>query len=83
VALAIRFKCPVFAYESILDEAGIVLEDEKDAEENIPEEKKTNAEEFSEYLTDELEEMLQIAVRNEAYEEASKLRDEIRRRKRS
>jgi bifunctional DNase/RNase len=30
VALAIRFQCPVFTYESILNEAGIVLDDEKD-----------------------------------------------------
>ncbi len=82
VALAIRFQCPVFTYESILDEAGIVLDDEKEATQNIPDEKKTGTEEFSEYLTDELEEMLQIAVQNEEYEKASKLRDEIRRRKR-
>jgi bifunctional DNase/RNase len=82
IALAIRFQCPVFTYESILDEAGIVLDDEKDVAQNIPEEKKTGKEEFSEYLTDELEEMLQIAVQNEEYEKASELRDEIRRRKR-
>ncbi|MBG0780710.1 MAG: bifunctional nuclease family protein [Bacteroidales bacterium] len=82
VALAIRFQCPVFTYESILNEAGIVLDDEKENAQNISDKKKSRTEEFSEYLTDELEEMLQIAVQNEEYEKASKLRDEIRRRKR-
>ncbi len=78
VALAIRFQCPVYTYESILEEAGIVLEDESpEAELDIPEEEETP---FSEYLLSELEEMLQKAIENEEYEKASQLRDEIQRR---
>lgn len=78
VALAIRFQCPVYTYESILEEAGIVLEDESpEAELDIPEEEETP---FSEYLLSELEEMLQKAIENEEYEKASQLRDEIERR---
>jgi bifunctional DNase/RNase len=80
VALAIRFQCPIFAYESILDDAGIILDQDSDQQSNIKANDKTD--EFSEYLTDELEEMLQIAVQKEDYEKASQLRDEIRRRKR-
>lgn len=77
-ALAIRFQCPVYTYEHILEEAGIVMEDEnieadplEPAEEEAP---------FSEYLLSELEEMLQKAIENEEYEKASQLRDEIQRR---
>lgn len=81
VALAIRFECPIFAYETILEDAGIVLDQENDTTQSR-EENAVKEDEFSEYLTDELEEMLQIAVQNEEYEKASKLRDEIRRRKR-
>ncbi len=81
VALAIRFECPIFAYETILEDAGIILDQENDTTQSR-EENAVKEDEFSEYLTDELEEMLQIAVQNEEYEKASKLRDEIRRRKR-
>lgn len=81
VALAIRFECPIFAYETILEDAGIVLDQENDTTQSS-EQNAVKEDEFSEYLTDELEEMLQIAVQNEEYEKASKLRDEIRRRKR-
>lgn len=83
VALALRFKCPIFAYEKVMDEAGIIVGDETEPEKGERTEKTgQTADEFSEYLLEELEEMLQIAVENEAYEKASRLRDEIRRRKR-
>lgn len=78
VALAIRFQCPVYTYESILEEAGIVFEEETpEAEVGAPEEEESP---FSEYLLSELEEMLQKAIENEEYEKASQLRDEIQRR---
>lgn len=78
VALAIRFQCPVYTYEHILEEAGIVMEDENiEAEPQEPTEEEAP---FSEYLLSELEEMLQKAIENEEYEKASQLRDEIQRR---
>lgn len=82
VALAIRFQCPIFAYESVMEEAGIIVADENEPEKiNKTEESSDAFDEFSEYLIEELEEMLQIAVEKEAYEKASRLRDEIQRRK--
>lgn len=78
VALAIRFQCPVYTYENILEEAGIVMED--DNLEAEPEEPSEEEAPFSEYLLSELEEMLQKAVENEEYEKASQLRDEIQKR---
>lgn len=81
VALAIRFGCPIYTYEHILEEAGIVLEDEN---ESITPEIQTEAEAespFSEYLMSELNEMLQAAIENEEYEKASQIRDEIKRRR--
>ena len=89
VALAIRFDCPIYAYESIINEAGIVMDDDtiKDIESedksediDIPVEEK---EKFEDYLLEELEEKLKAAVANEHYEEASRLRDEINKRKKN
>lgn len=84
VALALRFKCPVYSYQSIIDEAGIVLEDEPETgddpevDEEIAETEIVN---YSDYLMEELEELLQKAVEGENYEEASRIRDEINKRK--
>ncbi|MDO8896389.1 MAG: DUF151 domain-containing protein [Bacteroidales bacterium] len=82
VALAIRFKCPVYTYEKILSEAGIIMENDSE-EDNIDEGASEEEEnEMSAYLTSELEEMLKTAVENEEYERASLIRDEIQKRKR-
>ena len=83
VALSVRFKCPIYTYKSILDSAGIVLQDEtKDpTTEDINEGKKPEDGEFSKLNLKELKEMLTKAIDEEAYEKASKIRDEINKRK--
>jgi len=83
VALAVRFNCPIYTYESILKEAGMELQDEK---EDIPRKKSEKAKvsidsEFSSLSITDLEIMLEEAISMEAYEKASKIRDEINRRK--
>lgn len=81
IALAIRFRCPVYTYENILDEAGIEIktDEEKEEEEILPD--TPEEDEFSAYLADELEDMLQKAVENEEYEKASRIRDELKKRR--
>jgi len=83
VALAIRFRCPIYTYENIMGEAGIVMEDKADElldpeEENIAAE--GDAGEYSSLGSEELKEMLQKAIDNEDYEKASNIRDEINKR---
>lgn len=86
VALALRFRCPIFTSEEILNKAGIVLDVEeeedpavRDRKDDVPRAK--GASPFEKYTSGELEEMLNEAVRNEDYEKASIIRDEIKRRK--
>ncbi len=87
VALALRFKCPIYTTEEILTKAGIVLEmDNPDSSdtgkyENLAE--PSGSSPFSNYTMQELEEMLGEAVRNEDYEKASIIRDEIHNRKKN
>ncbi len=83
VALAVRFKCPIYTYESILKEAGMVLQEEKEDHpmEQVPVEKELDESEYSNLSVSELETMLMAAIDEEAYERASKIRDEINRRK--
>ncbi|MCX7743741.1 MAG: bifunctional nuclease family protein [Flavobacteriales bacterium] len=85
VALAVRYGCPVYTYEFILEAAGIRMEDEPPSEEHV-EEKTTSSRKkeplsLTEMSIEELEKSLKEAIDNEAYELASKIRDEINRRK--
>lgn len=90
VALALRFGCPIYALESIVEEAGITMDENENLEgENlhgIQEDDPLSEEDISAYedfLMDELEEMLKKAIQEENYEEASRLRDEIKKRKKN
>lgn len=86
IALALRFGCPIYAFESIIDEAGIFMDKEhgeevsvEDKDMNIPHEEEPGA--YAEFLLEELEQKLKKAIDDENYEEAAHLRDEIKRRK--
>ncbi|PLX10857.1 MAG: hypothetical protein C0598_09570 [Marinilabiliales bacterium] len=82
VALSLRFNCPIFVEENVLDEAGIVLEDGDASElEEEPTETGEGRVSYKDYLTSELKEMLEKAVTEENFEEASKIRDELNKRK--
>ncbi len=82
IALALRFNCPIYAYENIVNEAGIVMSDKPGEEVNKSEDEHAEPDSaYEEFLLEELEEMLKKAIEEENYEEASHLRDEIKRRK--
>lgn len=85
VALALRFRCPIYTSEDILSKAGIVMEsdDLKEATKEPTEKKTGKSSSFSQYTLQELEELLNEAVQNEDYEKASVLRDEINNRKKN
>jgi len=93
VALALRFNAPIYTYEEVMNVAGIILEnDDKDIPDE-PKKKETTAkkepvkksstplEDYSRLSIKELEELLNKAIEEEAFEKASRLRDEIKRRK--
>jgi bifunctional DNase/RNase len=82
IALAVRFNCPIYTYEFVLGSAGILLEDDFDKDEETLQDsgdapEATGPKSLS---LDELNQQLSIALENEDYESASKLRDEINKR---
>ncbi|MBA3900819.1 MAG: bifunctional nuclease family protein [Bacteroidetes bacterium] len=85
IALAVRFKCPVYTYEFILSSAGIILEDGASPEpyEEKQEEVHQKQGDLSSLPESELKEMLKNAIDEENYEKASKIRDEMMTRKKS
>jgi bifunctional DNase/RNase len=85
VALALRFRCPIFTSEEILQKAGIVLEgDDKNSplQSMMSEEgyEETGDSSYAQYSTKELNDMLNDAIQNEDYEKASVIRDELNKR---
>lgn len=89
VAIAVRFKCPIYTYEPILKAAGIEIQEEEasasakapKAPKEAPKEEETGSDPYSKRSLKELEGLLMAAIDEEAYERASKIRDEINRRK--
>jgi uncharacterized protein len=90
IAIGLRFDSPIFTYENILAEAGIVLTDEEEEEEKaepkaetskvrIKKEKKPS-DDFKNYTVDKLNELLKEAIDKEDYERAAKIRDELSKR---
>ncbi len=90
VALALRFNASIYTTEEILQKAGIVLdiEHEDKSKESKSSKRKTekkpasgDTEKTQKLSNEELQKMLQKAISKEEYEEASRIKDEINRRK--
>jgi len=81
VAIAIRFKAPIFTYETIISESGIILEKDVISNQNFQnEDNQKYSNDFQNLSTKELEKILNESIDNEDYELASKIRDEIKKR---
>jgi len=89
IALAVRFKCPIYTYEDIMEQAGIevndespnmpdMIDDEDDDEDNPMVEIKKN---MSSMSVEELNKQLDDALKVEDYALAAKIRDEINNKK--
>ena len=90
IALALRFKCPIYTTEEIMERAGIVLEFGSEEKSSSLSENATASDavtpssisstEYEDFTTKELNEMLKEAIGNEDYEKASLIRDELSKR---
>ncbi|HTJ51958.1 MAG TPA: bifunctional nuclease domain-containing protein [Cyclobacteriaceae bacterium] len=88
IAIGLRFDSPIYTYENILAEAGIVLTDEVEEEkaESKSEVKakvkkeSTKKDDFKNYSVEKLNELLKDAIDKEDYERAAKIRDELSKR---
>jgi len=85
VAIALRFECPIYITEEILDKAGIYI-NPTDSEESSANESadifETKNTQYESYSDEELYKMIDEAIKTENYERAASLRDEIDKRKR-
>jgi bifunctional DNase/RNase len=84
VALSLRFDCPIFITEEILEKAGITVSSAGSASENISAEDSVyepDVTKYNSYTDEELYKMIDEAVKTEDYERAATIRDEIEKRK--
>lgn len=93
IALALRFKAPIFTYKDILDQAGIhlqttpVSQSDSDKQDGAIEQlmnqefdQQEMVEDLSKHTLKHLKELLSKAITREDYETAARLRDELSKR---
>lgn len=96
LAMAVRFNCPIYTYEFILDAAGVILEDGEEEQQQTTDVDKprpassskkskrrkstAGGNALSSYTIADLHKMLDEVLNDEDYERAAKIRDEIQRR---
>lgn len=93
LAMAVRFNCPIYTYEFILDAAGVVLEEPEGTAKKAStsrsgssgtaatKQRPAKGASLSSYSVEELTRLLDDVLGKEDYEQAAKIRDEINRRK--
>jgi uncharacterized protein len=87
LALAVRFGCPIYTYDNILENAGILMEDpsgkKKQPREAVAAESSAGTDDLKTLTLDELNTLLTEVLESEDYIRAIAIRDEINARKRN
>ena len=81
VALAVRFGCPIYTYDNILDSAGILMDEDEKKKKVVVTHNDDKSDDLKKMTIPELESMLNEVLEHEDYIKAASIRDEINRRK--
>ncbi len=86
LALAVRFGCPIYTFDNILDSAGILMEDNNkkksgDVAVEQPVASSSSKENLNSLSVDELQTLLNEVLEQEDYLRAISIRDELNKRK--
>lgn len=73
IALAVRFECPIYTFDFILEQTGFMVDTE-----GLPADKRGS---FINFPIDELEALLEKVLKKEDYASASRIRDAISKKK--
>ncbi|MEQ9007000.1 MAG: UvrB/UvrC motif-containing protein, partial [Ekhidna sp.] len=73
IALAVRFECPIYTFDFILENTGFSVDTE-----GLPVDKRGS---FINFPLNELEELLEKVLKKEDYESATRIRDAIQKKK--
>lgn len=81
VALAVRFGCPIYTYDNILDSAGILMEEDDKKKKVVVSHTDSGGDDLKKMSVQELENLLSEVLEQEDYIKAASIRDEIQARK--
>lgn len=86
IALAVRFGCPIYIYDNILENSGILIDEQETEKQKIEtiaveETEKTYDNDLRNMSLSELQNFLEIILEKEDYLKAISIRDEINRRR--
>ncbi len=81
VALAVRFGCPIYTYDNILDSAGILMEEDDKKKKVVVSHNDAASDDLKKLSIGELESLLNEVLEQEDYIKAASIRDEIKGRK--
>ena len=82
VSMAVRFDAPIYTTEQVLNEAGILLEIDQNSEASSPDISADNSDisDFRKLSMEELNSLLEDAVKEEDYDLAMEIQEELKRR---
>lgn len=78
IAMAVRFACPIYTFEFIMESAGVILDEEEKSQKTPVRPKTTSIEDMN---LQSLEKLLDEALQKEDYEKAAQIRDIITSKK--
>jgi len=81
VALAVRFGCPIYTYDNILESAGILMDEDDKKKKVVVSHNDEGSDDLKKLSVMELEALLNEVLEHEDYIKAASIRDEIKRRK--
>lgn len=81
VALAVRFGCPIYTYENILESAGTLMEEDDKKKKVMVTHEEGGSNDLKNMTLQELEDLLNEVLEKEDYIKAASIRDEINSRK--
>lgn len=86
LALAVRFGCPIYTYEHILENAGILIDEQNNEKKQkieavgVQDNNETKTENLGSLNVEQLNKLLEDVLENEDYIKAIAIRDELKKR---
>jgi bifunctional DNase/RNase len=80
IAMAVRFDCPIYTMDFILEEAGVILDEGEETKKKKPKRRAVKSDDLSVLSLKALNKLLDEVLEKEDYEKAAKIRDEINKR---
>lgn len=80
IAMAVRFDCPIYTMDFILEEAGVILDEGEETKKKKTKRRPAKSDDLSVLSLKALNKLLDEVLEKEDYEKAAKIRDEINKR---